>query len=119
MTEYWTYSESLRAARLRMKLTQLEAATRIGVKERAWGSWERGAHAPSLEHLATIVSELGIPPEQVGYEAPQGWELVPSEWLRNAHQQIIDKLDKIYDCQTKAATLLIKTDNTQPPKLKY
>jgi transcriptional regulator with XRE-family HTH domain len=91
----WTYQQQLKEARIRAKLTQDEAARLVGVKERTWGSWERGTHDPTEENLRAIVSQLQIPPDLVGYEPPRGWELVPAEWIRAQFALIIGKLDDL------------------------
>lgn len=91
----WTYQQKLKEARKRANLTQDEAARLVGVRERTWGAWERGAHDPAQENLRAIVEKLKVPPEQIGYEAPQGWELVPAEWIREQFSEIIERLERI------------------------
>lgn len=89
----WTHQADLRAARKRAQLTQDEAARLVGVKERTWGAWERGAFSPSEEHLRAIVEKLQVPPELVGYSAPEGWELVPAAWIQEQFAAIIEMLE--------------------------
>lgn len=59
-----------------------KAAGRIKASRSAWDSWERQGKWPSQERLGQIVSEFGVPPAEIGYEPPDGWELVPTEWFR-------------------------------------
>lgn len=46
--------EKLGEAEGRKKITQAEAAKRIGLSVRAWLSWERGEQEPSPAHLLLI-----------------------------------------------------------------
>ena len=94
----WLYQHELKEARKRAGLTQLEAAERVGVRERTWGSWERGTHDPPIDKLRQIVETLNIPPALVGYEAPEGWELVPRDWLIKEFECLHAKLNQVDDC---------------------
>jgi transcriptional regulator with XRE-family HTH domain len=51
------WPERLLEARLRLGLTQPEAAARIGVSARAWIGWERGQHRP-LKHFVPLLEKL-------------------------------------------------------------
>lgn len=93
----WTYQEQLRDARTRAGLTQDEAAAMVGVKERTWGSWERGTHEPSQDHLRAIVEKLGVPPGVIGYEPPRGWELVPSQWMQTTLEAQRERIDRVME----------------------
>lgn len=62
-----------------------KAAGRIRASRSAWDSWERQGKWPSHERLAQIASEFGVPPSELGYEPPDGWELVPAQWIRDEY----------------------------------
>lgn len=51
------WPERLLTARLRLGLTQPEAADRIGVSFRTWVGWERGEHIP-LKHFVPLLEKL-------------------------------------------------------------
>src|SRR6186997_1783165 len=88
MQNPWTYGARLREIREAKKLTQDEAARRIGVSELSYGNWERGKQAPTDENLKEIARVFKVDPRELGYRPPQGWELVPAEWIRQRFDRI-------------------------------
>jgi transcriptional regulator with XRE-family HTH domain len=83
-TATWRHGADLRDFReTKLRLSQQAAANKVQVSIGAYSAWERGTAVPKLESLRDIVERLGVPPEVVGYTAPDGWELVPSEWIRD------------------------------------
>lgn len=55
-----TYSEQLKAARLRLKLTQEQAAEKIGVSRVAYADWESGRAQPRPNYFAAIADAIGL-----------------------------------------------------------
>jgi len=114
LPDYWPYGEQLRA--IRGPLSVERASRKVGVDRQTWTAWEKRGVRPRYESLHAIVEAFGCPPDLIGFDAPKGWELVPSEWLRNAHQELNDKLDTII--QHCTAPPVITFDGTNP-QLKY
>lgn len=56
---------SLAAARVNARLTQQEAADRIGVTRTTISNWERGQHTPTSDRLLKISEVYGVPAEQL------------------------------------------------------
>lgn len=83
VTDTWTYGERLAAMRKASKLSQEGAARAIGVGTLSYGKWERGQQNPSDENLKAIAETFKVDPRDLGYVPPQGWELVPSAWIRD------------------------------------
>ena len=52
---------TVKAARQRMQLTQEELASRINRTSESVSNLERGLHLPSIDTLADLARELGIP----------------------------------------------------------
>lgn len=48
------YGENIKAVRKKLKLSQEEISTQIGITYRAYSSYERGDRNPSLEFLAAL-----------------------------------------------------------------
>jgi DNA-binding transcriptional regulator YiaG len=56
----WT-PERIRALRERYKLTQQEAAERVGVGKAMWCHWEKGRHAPTRPfQILFLLFERGV-----------------------------------------------------------
>lgn len=95
--ETWEHGDKLRTIRKAKGLTQRQAADLIGVAEQAYGQWERNKQVPELRNLRKIIEELDAPPEAIGYGAPGGWELVPSEWISKEMKSLHTKIDHLTD----------------------
>lgn len=93
----WPHADTLKRLRDVHNLSMEKAAGRIGATRAGWDKWERQRQAPSPDVLRAIISEFGVPPAALGYEPPQGWELVPSEWIRQAFEQHQTALEKLED----------------------
>jgi hypothetical protein len=78
---------------IRGSLSMEQAAVKVGVTRSSWDGWERLGVWPRESALKRIVEEFRCPPEMVGYEPPKGWELVPSKWIRDKFDEIIDLLE--------------------------
>lgn len=76
-------------------MSQEDAARAIGVGLGTYGSWERGTHIPRREALDMIVEVFNVPPASIGLHPPAGWELVPSEWIRHTHEEVMAELRRI------------------------
>ena len=48
------YGENIKAVRKKLKLSQEEISTQIGITYRAYSSYERGDRNPSLEFMAAL-----------------------------------------------------------------
>ena len=59
---------SLEAARVNAKLTQDEAAAKIGVAKQTLLNWEKGRSAPTITQSRLIESVYGIPLENIFFE---------------------------------------------------
>jgi len=57
------FGENLRAARLRAKLTQRQAAKRAGVPQPKWSGYENGLAEPKLTTLYRLAKAVGVPVE--------------------------------------------------------
>jgi transcriptional regulator with XRE-family HTH domain len=49
---------NLRAARLRAKLSQVEAAERAGIRRATWSQLENGRHNPTLDLLEQVAAAV-------------------------------------------------------------
>lgn len=58
MTPKELVAANIRVIRKRQRLTQGEAATRIGWTQQTWGDYERGDISPGVEVLAQITRAL-------------------------------------------------------------
>jgi transcriptional regulator with XRE-family HTH domain len=96
----WPHGPDLRKAR--GSLSAEKAARAVDVSRGAWDKWERGERVPNAESLRRIVEEFGVPPEAVGYIAPEGWELVPSSWISERFDSLNQKLDQIIKNQERS-----------------
>jgi len=83
----WTYGPRLREIRQARGLSQEEAAAKVGVRLGSYGAWERGGQNPTLENINAIADAFEIDPRELGYSPPEGWDLVPSEWIRAEFEQ--------------------------------
>jgi len=97
--DLWPHRNALRA--LRGSRSVESVAREVGVNRVTWHKWETGAQKPGLENLKVIVETFGCPPELVGYEAPQGWELVPREWLVKEFECLRAQLNQVSECCDK------------------
>lgn len=90
----WPYAANLR--KIRGGLSMEAAARKVGdgVSSQSWNAWEKGRQVPRDEKLKKIVEAFGCPPEMVGYTPPEGWVLVPVEWLRVEFRELHAKLDE-------------------------
>lgn len=95
MKDVWPYAANLKA--IRGTLSVEKAAGRIDRTRGTWHSWEKGAQRPDEASLKRIVEVFGCPPELIGYEPPKGWELVPTEWIRDRFDQQDARLKRIVD----------------------
>lgn len=50
----------VRRTRLRARLTQVQAAARLGVTQGNWSRWETGERIPALPTLEAIAEALGF-----------------------------------------------------------
>lgn len=66
-----TIGERIRAARLKVGITQEELATKLNITYQSIGQWERGKRTPKPETLKRIADALGVP---VSEFAPGIWE---------------------------------------------
>lgn len=100
----WPYAKNLE--NIRGHLSVSKAARMVDVDRQTWTAWESGKQRPKHETLKAIVEAFNCPPDLVGYEAPQGWELVPAAWIqeqatqaeenaRQQHEALMDRLDAI------------------------
>lgn len=55
----------LREARRRQGLSQVRLSQKIGADWTSVSGWERGVHAPSGRHLASLCRELGVTVDQL------------------------------------------------------
>jgi len=53
------FAANLRAARLRAKLSQVEAARRIGMEQCLWSRYENGVKQPSIEQAERLAGAVG------------------------------------------------------------
>ena len=53
---------------------------------------------PSHDNLRAIVEAFDCPASFVGYEPPRGWELVPSDWIRDIAADLDGRLARIEAC---------------------
>jgi transcriptional regulator with XRE-family HTH domain len=62
--------EKIRAARLRIRISQNELAVRCGVQRETVSAWEKpGARLIQFENFNRLVEKLGVKPEEI--EAPR------------------------------------------------
>lgn len=99
--ETWTYGAKLKELRERRGFTQAQLAAKVGVQLGSYGNWERGTQNPNPKRLRELVAALDCDPNEIGYEAPEGWELVPSEWVRQQFEQMREELKDISRALTK------------------
>lgn len=81
----WPYAAALRE--LRGPRSVDKAARMIDVTRQTWAAWEAGRQVPTHDRLRDIVEAFDCPPELVGYEPPRGWDLVPSAWIQQRHEE--------------------------------
>lgn len=93
----WPYAETLKQLRKAKGLGMEEAANLIGARRATWDRWERLRKTPSADNLRKLVDAFEVPPEHLGYDAPQGWELVPSKWIRERFDKIDKNLEKLLE----------------------
>ena len=94
MTETkWPYGDALRRAR--GNLSAERAAGKVGMSRAAWVAWEAGTRAPKAETLKALCDEFKIPPSEIGYEAPEAWEFVPTEWIQAEFRALREQLQPI------------------------
>jgi transcriptional regulator with XRE-family HTH domain len=89
--QVWPYADNLSQIRKSAGLSVERAAQRVAVVRSTWLAWEAGAE-PRQENLKAIVEAFECPPDMVGYQAPTGWELVPTEWIQHNHQEVMSEL---------------------------
>jgi transcriptional regulator with XRE-family HTH domain len=89
----WPYRDVL--VRIRAGRSLERVAREVDVNRVTWHKWETGVQWPSNDSLRAIVEKFGVPPDLVGYAAPEGWELVPVEWIREQFDAQSTKLDAI------------------------
>lgn len=92
----WKYGKQLRE--LRGPLSVEKAARKVGVGRQSWVSWEAGKAIPRYDNLKAICEAFDCPPEMIGLEAPEGWELVPRDWLIKEFECLHAKLNQVDDC---------------------
>lgn len=69
MLKYHVIGSHIRNARLRLGLSQENAANQVGISATYYGKIERGDIRPNLERLAEICEVLSVPIETVFYGA--------------------------------------------------
>ena len=89
----WPYGDVLKRAR--GDLSVENAARRIDMTRDAWSKWERGQARPKQETLKALCDEFQIPPTEIGYEAPEAWEFVPTEWIQAEFRALREQLQPI------------------------
>lgn len=89
----WPHADDLR--KIRGTLSVEKAAREVGVGRQAWVAWEKGDSTPRYDNLKSIVEAFNCPPEMVGFQAPNGWDLVPADWVQAQFAEIQAKLDKL------------------------
>ena len=62
-------SLTLKAARVNKKLTQENAAKKIGVSKDTLGNWERGKTYPDAEKIKTIEVVYGVRYDEINFLA--------------------------------------------------
>ncbi len=60
-----TTAGKIRAARLKLGLTQVQAAERLGVAQSRWAEIESDRHSPTLRMLARVATALGVKAEEL------------------------------------------------------
>ncbi len=91
----WPHGKALRNIRGALSMEKAARTLDPPMSRAAWESWETGKRRPSDESLKAIVEAFQCPPESIGYIPPEGWELVPREWLTVEFREIHEKLDKL------------------------
>lgn len=59
---------TLEAARRNVKLTQKEAAKRLGISNKTLGSWENGVTSPSAPMIAKLCKLYGVTYDNIFFE---------------------------------------------------
>ena len=67
-----TEQETLKEARLRMRLTQEEAANLVEVGVATWRRWENGIATPQLYHIRKLEEKLGVKAETFCFQQRHG-----------------------------------------------
>ena len=96
--------KKIRAARLRLGLSQAEFARRIGTSEKTLSSWERGAYLVDVIMLNTIAKEAGMTLNDFTDTPFFGTEALPVKRRRftEAEKQLIEKVRCIRADKKKA-----------------
>lgn len=86
--------KKIRAARLRLGLSQAEFARRIGTSEKTLSSWERGAYLVDVIMLNTIAKETGLTLNDFTDNPSSGTEVKPVARKRftEAEKRLIEKV---------------------------
>ena len=86
--------KKIRAARLRLGLSQAELARRIGTSEKTLSSWERGAYLVDVIMLNTIAKETGMTLNDFTDNPSSGTDSKPAARKRftEAEKRLIEKV---------------------------
>lgn len=86
--------KKIRAARLRLGLSQAEFSRRIGTSEKTLSSWERGAYLVDVIMLNTIAKEAGMTLNDFTDTPSSETEALPAKRKRftEAEKQLIEKI---------------------------
>ena len=86
--------KKIRAARLRLGLSQAEFARRIGTSEKTLSSWERGAYLVDVIMLNTIAKETGLTLNDFTDNPSSGTDSKPAARKRftEAEKRLIEKV---------------------------
>ena len=86
--------KKIRAARLRLGLSQAEFARRIGTSEKTLSSWERGAYLVDVIMLNTIAKETGMTLNDFTDNPSSGTDSKPAARKRftEAEKRLIEKV---------------------------
>lgn len=93
--------QKIRAARLRLGLSQAEFAARIGTSAKTLSSWERGAYLVDVIMLNTIATECGLTLNDFS-DAPAETPPVINRRFTEAEKQLIEKIRALRPDKKKA-----------------
>ena len=117
MVSYEVIGKHIRDARMRLGLTQAEAAERAGFSSAYFSKIERGAIRPNIDRLAQISQALNIPLEHlfVGSVIPDGQILDNVPVSGEEFEEYIHAICKKADSRTKQIMMRICGELTNLP----
>lgn len=109
LISYAVIGKHIKAARMRLGLTQAEAAERAGISATYYGKIERGIMTPNLDRLSGVSQALNLPLESMfqGAFIPDGELLDNVAEIAEEYEAFMHEVGKKVDDRTKIIIMRI------------